>query len=63
MNERTETGLGERRSGRWMTTLEGYRAFHPDSLPPALDWSLRLASALVDASLLIGRLTTTACAR
>jgi Fic family protein len=39
-----------------MTTLEGYRAFHPDPLPPTLDWSPRLVSALADASLLIGRL-------
>jgi Fic family protein len=36
--------------------LEGYRAFHPDFLPPTLDWSPRLVSALADASLLIGRL-------
>ena len=46
----------DRRSGRWMTTLEGYRAFHPDPLPPTLKWSPQLASALADASLLIGRL-------
>ena len=36
--------------------MEGYRAFHPDPLPPKLDWSPQLASALADASLLIGRL-------
>jgi Fic family protein len=36
--------------------LEGYRAFHPDPLPPTLNWSPQLASALADASLLIGRL-------
>jgi len=26
-------------------TLEGYRAFHPDPLPPALSWTSPLASA------------------
>jgi len=45
-----------RTSGRWITTLEGYRAFHPDPLPPQLDWTPRLATALADASMLIGRL-------
>jgi Fic family protein len=43
-------------SGRWIKTLEGYRAFHPNPLPPALEWSPALAAALADASLLIGRL-------
>ena len=56
MNENAETQPGERRSGRWLTTLEGYRAFHPDPLPPALNWSPELASALADASWLVGRL-------
>lgn len=56
MNRRTDINLGERRSGRWIATLEGYRAFHPDPLPPVLNWSPSLASALADASLLIGRL-------
>lgn len=56
MNRRTDINLGERRSGRWIATLEGYRAFHPDPLPPVLNWSPQLASALADASLLIGRL-------
>lgn len=45
-----------RQSGRWITTLEGYRTFHPDPLPPSLNWSPQLASALADACLLIGRL-------
>jgi Fic family protein len=36
--------------------LEGYRAVHPNPLPPALEWSPALAAALADASLLIGRL-------
>jgi Fic family protein len=43
-------------SGRWMTTLEGYRAFHPNPLPPPLEWTPVLAAALADASMLVGRL-------
>lgn len=39
-----------------MTTLEGYRAFHPNPLPPVINWSPQLASALADAAMLIGRL-------
>ncbi len=45
-----------RSSGRWMTTLEGYRAFHPHPLPPRLEWTPALAAALADASMLVGRL-------
>ncbi len=56
MSRHSDINLGERRSGRWLTTLQGYRAFHPDPLPPVLNWSPQLASALADASLLIGRL-------
>ena len=56
MNGRANPQSSERKSGRWMTTLEGYRAFHPDPLPPVLEWSPQLASALADASLLVGRL-------
>lgn len=43
-------------SGRWITTLEGYRAFYPDPLPPELNWTPALAAALADASMLVGRL-------
>lgn len=43
-------------TGRWITTLEGYRAFHPNPLPPSLDWTPTLANALSDSSMLIGRL-------
>lgn len=43
-------------AGRWIKTLEGYRAFHPEPLPPKINWSPQLASALADASSLIGRL-------
>jgi Fic family protein len=56
MNANASSQPTDRRSGGWVTTLEGYRAFHPDPLPPTLDWSPQLASALADASLLIGRL-------
>ena len=56
MNEIAVAKPIERVSGRLMTTLEGYRAFHPDPLPPVLNWSPQLVSALADASLLIGRL-------
>lgn len=43
-------------SGHWITTLEGYRAFHPNPLPPRLDWTPALVAAMADASMLIGRL-------
>ena len=56
MNKNARTQPTSRRSGQLMRTLEGYRAFHPDPLPPTLNWSPQLASALADASLLIGRL-------
>ncbi len=42
---------GERFSGRWIMTLEGYRAFYPNPLPPRLDWSASLAATLSDASI------------
>jgi Fic family protein len=37
-------------------TLEGYRAFHPNPLPPALEWTEAIAVALANASALVGRL-------
>lgn len=43
-------------SGRWIRTLEGYTAFHPNPLPPTLNWTPALAAALADASMLVGRL-------
>lgn len=46
----------DRISGRWIKTLEGYRAFHPAPLPPELEWTPALAAALSDASNLVGRL-------
>ena len=50
-----KAGAG-RSSGRWVTTLEGYRAFHPHPLPPPLEWTPTLVAALADASMLVGRL-------
>jgi Fic family protein len=43
-------------SGRWIKTLEGYQAFHPNDLPPALEWSRSLVRALSDADHRLGRL-------
>ena len=43
-------------SGRWITTLEGYRAYHPNPLPPVIEWTQSLAVALANASTLIGKL-------
>src|SRR3984893_4744561 len=43
-------------AGRWVKTLEGYRAFQPNSLPPSIQWTEPLAVALANASTLIGKL-------
>src|ERR1700691_4416266 len=43
-------------SGKWIKTLEGYRAFHPNPLPPEIEWTQSLAVALANASTLIGKL-------
>jgi len=43
-------------AGRWIKTLEGYRAFHPNPLPPRIAWTQSLAVALANASTLIGKL-------
>lgn len=56
MAKRASKPNPSRVSGRWMTTLEGCRAFHPNPLPPKLDWTPALAAALADASMLVGRL-------
>ncbi len=42
--------------GQWIKTLEGYRAFHPNPLPPTIEWTQSLAVALANASTLIGKL-------
>ena len=54
MRRRTANTL--KASGRWIKTLAGYRAFHPDPLPPELTWTPRLVRALSDADQLLGRL-------
>jgi Fic family protein len=43
-------------AGRWVKTLEGYRAFHPSVLPPSIEWTETLAVALANASTLLGKL-------
>jgi len=43
-------------AGRWVKTLEGYRAFHPNLLPPPIEWTENLAVALANASTLVGKL-------
>ncbi|MBP6863846.1 MAG: Fic family protein [Candidatus Didemnitutus sp.] len=43
-------------SGRWVKTLEGYRAFHPGPLPPEIVWTPKLVRALSHADRLLGRL-------
>jgi Fic family protein len=42
--------------GRWIKTLEGYRAYHPNPLPPVIEWTQSLAVALANASNLVGKL-------
>ena len=43
-------------AGRWIKTLEGYRAFHPQPLPPEISWTPRLVRSLSHADRLLGRL-------
>lgn len=45
-----------RPAGRWVKTLEGYRAFHPSPLPPEIEWTESLGVALANASTLVGKL-------
>ena len=54
MKRRTATA--PKASGRWIKTFAGYRAFHPDPLPPELTWTPKLVRALSDADQLLGRL-------
>lgn len=44
-------------AGIWRKTLEGYRAFHPNPLPPDLDWSSQLIGKLSRADQMLGRLS------
>ena len=43
-------------AGRWINTAQGYRAFHPDPLPPAIEWTPQLVRVLSEADTLLGRL-------
>jgi len=43
--------------GRTLRRPEGYSAYVPNPLPPALPWTPKLARALSDADLLLGRLS------
>jgi Fic family protein len=43
-------------AGRWIKTLEGYRAFQPHQLPPEIAWTPRLVWVLSQADRLLGRL-------
>ncbi|MBA3849030.1 MAG: cell filamentation protein Fic [Opitutus sp.] len=43
-------------AGRWVKTLEGYRAFHPNPLPPDVAWTPKLVRTLSHADRLLGRL-------
>ena len=54
MNRRTANA--PKASGRWIKALAGYRAFHPDPLPPELTWTPKLVRALSDADQVLGRL-------
>src|SRR5467141_542404 len=56
MNTQSDSPRGVPSAGRWVKTLEGYRAFHPNSLPPSIEWTESLAVALANASTLIGKL-------
>jgi Fic family protein len=46
--------------GRIIRTPKGYRAFLPNSLPPTIDWSTSLISALGEAERNLGRLASLA---
>jgi Fic family protein len=43
-------------AGRWVKTLQGFRTFHPNKLPPPIEWTEPIAVALADASTLVGKL-------
>lgn len=56
MKGKTKSPQSVTPSGRWVRTLEGYRAFHPDPLPPELQWTPSLVRALSHADRVLGRL-------
>lgn len=43
-------------AGTWLDTGNGYKAFHPASLPPPIQWHSRLVRALSEADMLLGKL-------
>lgn len=51
-----KTGKTPPESGRWVKTLEGYKAFRPHPLPPEITWTPRLVRILSQADRLLGRL-------
>ena len=56
MNARLNADARSTTAGRWVKTLEGYRAFHPNPLPPDIEWTQPLGVALASASALVGKL-------
>src|SRR5712671_373559 len=56
VNSQSNTHTKSSPAGRWVKTLEGYRAFHPKVLPPAIEWTETLAVALANASTMVGKL-------
>jgi Fic family protein len=56
MKEKTDSPQSVTPSGRWVRTLEGYRAFRPNPLPPELEWTPSLVRAMSHADRVLGRL-------
>jgi len=56
MKEKTDSPQSVTPSGRWVRTLEGYRAFRPNPLPPELKWTPSLVRAMSHADRVLGRL-------
>jgi len=56
VNARLHAEARSSAAGRWVKTLEGYRAFHPNALPPDIEWTQTLGVALANASSLVGKL-------
>src|SRR5437016_12322477 len=56
VNAQSQSPPGSSPAGRWAKTLEGYRAFHPNPLPPLIKWTQKLGVALANASILVGKL-------
>ena len=56
MNAQLHAETRSSTAGRWVKTVEGYRAFHPNPLPPDIEWTQTLGVALANASGLVGKL-------